>query len=61
MQKLTKCEAQALAEILERVVDSMEEYDEGCFSSSEDLLIAMDQERLSQCKAALAKLMGIRK
>lgn len=59
MQKLTNSEASALVEILEKVVGSMEEYDKGHFSSSEDLLIAMDEEDVSHCKTALAKLKGI--
>lgn len=56
MQKLTKCEALTLVGILERVAGSMEEYDKGHFSSNEDLLITMDNETLSHCKTALAKL-----
>lgn len=59
MKKLDMFEAQALADVLEKVIDSMEEYDEGYFSSGEDLLITMDAETLVQCKVALGKLTGV--
>lgn len=58
MRKLASDEVSILVTVLERVLDSMEEYDKGHYSSNEGLLIAMDEEALVKCKSALAKLEG---
>ncbi len=56
MRNLKKSEAAIVADILERVLDSMDEYELDHFSSDESLLISMDKDSLNQCKDALLKL-----
>lgn len=56
MLNLNEKEIPIIVFVLERALASMEEYDKGHYSTSEDLLIGMDDEDMSLCKSAIEKL-----
>jgi hypothetical protein len=56
MKKLNRPEAWAVSLVLEKVLEHLEEWEKGHYSTTEDLLIGMDEDDLYLLKNAQKKL-----